>query len=215
MQSAVEVYFHPIEVDDRLGNLDLDVDTLWRSLQFGQAYAADCTRHDPPSGKGIIAWDKVNRMLRDLLVPSGWSIENHMNYAMTVHPNGKWAVIVATGDEQTGLPTGAPQTRSSKGPATQRAISRNINQLSFAQLDPTWSVRPARLTWILLYRFDAEDYSIYGELSLPVSMTSDGHVNRWQTRIMLSDPKGDSMVTPVTPQFEGGDDIDVPVELKA
>ena len=51
MQSAVGVYSHPLEVDDRLRNLDLDLETLWMSLQFGQAYAADCTRHDPPSGR--------------------------------------------------------------------------------------------------------------------------------------------------------------------
>ena len=198
------VYRKPMEAETKLGSLDLDSETLWRAISFGQTYVADATSHDPPSSVGITAWGKTVRMLRDLLAPEGWTAENHQNYP-TVHPSGRLAVAVAAGDEQTGLDS--PETRAPKGIWTTRIIDANRRQLSFAQLSPEWA-NPSRQTWILLYYADIQNEELSAELSLPVGMNEEGYVDEWQERIILP------QLGELDVDIEGEDEIDVPVVMK-
>ena len=212
MEAAENLYYHPVEVLDRLNGHNLTPNDLWEPLRFGRAYAAECTSHDPPYLKGLLASGKVTRGLRDQLVPQEWTLDNDMNYPLTVHPEHRMAIAVAAGDERTGLPSSIPpKTRSPKGPATERAI--NVNQLSFADMDPTWQRRP---TWILLYNFDTDPGHIRAELSLPDMMTEGGYVSEWQERIILVDDDSSPGVTPSSvldyPEIPG--EVDVPVERK-
>ena len=205
---AVRVHSQLMEVEARLRSLDLDSETLWQAISFGQTYVADATFHDPPSSVGITAWGKTVRMLRDLLAPRKWIAENHQNYAITVHPSGRWAVAVAAGDEQTGLDS--PETRAPKGIWTSRMVDANRRQLSFAQLSPEWR-NLSRQTWILLYYSDNEIGELSAELSLPVGMNEEGYVDEWQERIILA------RLGEVDVDIEvDGDDghVDVPVDMK-
>jgi hypothetical protein len=44
---------------------------------------------------------------------------------------------------------------------------------------------PGRTTWILLMFRDKEEQEIRRELSRPISMAEDGHVDGWAERIIL------------------------------
>ena len=222
MEIEQEVYWRPVEVADRLGYLGLTPDDLWESVSFGLGYAAECTANDPPAGRGYIAWVKINRMLRDLLIPKGWSKDNAQNYATTVHESGDWAIAVASGDSRTGRRNETPATRTEKGPVTQQVIG--ANQLSFGNIpgaDTQWQrsgSATTRRTWLLLHYFDEDADETRAELSLPAAMTQDGFVVEWQTRIILPIPLDDPSIgwsSGIDDGPEDTGDIDIPVEMRA
>ena len=213
---APKVYWKPVDVADRLSYLDLTPDVLWDAVLYGQGYAAECTLNDPPSTRGFITWGKTNRMLRDLLIPKGWSQANAQNYATTVHPSGSSAIAVASGDSYTGIPDKRPSTRTDKGPATEQAIA--VNQLSFASIPGSGPEWEQRQTWLLLHYLDEESDEVRAELSLPTAISPEGRVGEWQERIILPPPsdgtvgRGATLVDD-TPGDSG--EIDVPVEKRA
>ena len=202
-------FIDPIEAQDRLSALDIDPQDLLAAVSFGQAFWADATLHDPRSSVGITAWGKTVRMLRDILVPKGWTVENHHNYELTVHPSGDFAIAVSAGDDRTALSDDLlPETRAPKGVWTTRVVNANKLQLSFAEVSPEW-VQQIRQTWMLLYYRDNKTDELRVELSLPVGMNEDGRVDEWQERIVLTNSDELNI---------GGEDtgyIDVPVEMKA
>ncbi len=220
MDFATKLYQKPVEATDRLNYLGLNADILLQAVEFGLGYLTECTNHDPPSGRGIITWMKTTRMLRDLLIPHGWTKENSQNYATTVHPSKGWAIAVSQGDSRTGNPDMTPATRAEKGPATEKVVS--VNQSGFASIsaDPNWR-SPERQTWILLLYQDEDADEVRAELSLPVVMNPEGYITEWSERIMLSSPDS-RLGADLNPAALGGGsadddsgDIDIPVELKA
>ena len=209
------IYWRSAEVESRLNDRDIDLDILRDAVRFGWSFAADCTAHDPPATKGIIAWAKINRALRDRLIPQGWSVENKQNYAVTVHPTGEWAIAVAAGDSRTGRPDLTPATSTAKGPATQHVVL--VNQLTFATITSDWKrLSPTTQTWILLHHSAESDDYIGAELSLPAVMDSDGRVVEWQERIIFWWSDGGAHGVTNAPEDDGGmsDPVDVPVEAK-
>ena len=215
MELATSVYWRPVESEDRLNRLGLSSSILWEAVEFGYGHAAACTEHDPRVGKGVLTWSKINRGLRDILVPKGWTTENPKNYEMTIHPEGQFAIVVAKGDLSTGKEDQAPMTRARKGPVTQQII--HANQLGFADLSAEWDyANRKRETWILLHRLDPAGPVLRAELSLPSAMNRDGNVNEWKERIILQindDLSGLATRLPIAdPSVD--DIIDVPVWMR-
>ena len=103
------VYSGTNEVEARLNELGLKREDLLEAIRYGSAHAAECTAHDPSSLLGLVFWGKCVRRLRDILIPSGWSVSNRGNFPVTVHPSGQWAIAVASGDEHTGIPARRPR----------------------------------------------------------------------------------------------------------
>lgn len=214
--NLTRVYSHPAEVASRLKSLDLSLDILREAIRFGMGYAVECTKNDPSAAKGIIPWAKVNRGLRDLLIPQGWDRNDAQNYARTVHPGKKWAIAVSAGNYNTGNPNQTPATKGQKGPITHHVVAVNQLQLDFWELVPGWEHRSADMcTWILLYHGIDDPHTVRAELSLPEGLNDDGRVTVWRERIILAVfdertfegdilPKGDVPSAP----------IDVPVQLK-
>lgn len=172
----------------RLEELGLDVGLIERVVRRADAEAGMCTELDPPIMEGMTRWGRTTRFLREELVPDGWGYDNPRNLARTIHPSGEFALVVATGDEFTGVPDVPPSTKYRKGEATAAAVSQNL-QLAFdfpgfgdtGFGDPGDGDHPL-LTWFLLFYPDEHEFR--AEVSLPAGI-ADGRISSWAERIIL------------------------------
>jgi hypothetical protein len=174
------------QVADRLAELGLKAEILEFALRGADAEARTYTALDPPNMQGMARYSRTVRLLREQLMPLGWSYDNPRNLARTVSPDRQVAVIATLGDAATGVPHVRPSTRYEKGIATVEAVSRNFLQLSLP-MDlgddaPVDADVDGIATWILLY--NVTETEIRGELSLPDSMV-DGYIDTWLERIIL------------------------------
>jgi len=195
-ETSLENILHhePAAVVDRLAVIGLDVNVLRDAVAMGEAARNTCTANDPAITPGFLAWARTTRGLRDLLAPRGWCRSNDGGLETVVAPDGKVALVVATGDEATGRAGVPPKTKYSKGPATAAAIEQN--QLSlFEDLAPIVpALAPAdRVTWLLLIARESDE--VRCELSLPAAIGEDGRVESWSERIILVPVGGDGEPT--------------------
>ena len=216
---TTRVYVRPADVTTRLNALALTREALSEAVRFGASHAAECTGHDPSSLAGTLLWGKTTRWLRDQLIPLGWNARSQRNLPVTVHPSGKWAITVVSGDEGTGIPRLTPATRYDRGPATRQVVSRN--QLTFSAWSDGWAEQVAALavqTWFLLHYRDEDADEVRVELSLPSEMTQDGSVIGWRERIILGMVGEGQDLAPHVPYDSidaDADAIDIPVLRKA
>jgi hypothetical protein len=214
MQPTV-VHTSTIDVVNALAQLGLTPDILIESIRRGEIGRDSCTKNDPPNAPGFYAWAGTVRALRDILMPQKWMRNDEDCYPRVINADKTIAITVVTGDDGTGKSSANPKTKYPKGAATQAAISCNQQSLRFEEFPPiedeadetaeTW------ITWMLLRKRTGD--SVFAELSLPSSMTKDGQVESWQTRIIL-DP------ILIDPNIEVEDDsseppIDVPVRRRS
>ena len=172
---------------ERLTALDLSVEVIANVLRRADAEADTCSELDPPIMQGLLRWGRANRYLREELIPLGWSHDNPRNLARTIHPSGDLAIVIATGDDGTGVADYDAGPRHSKGYATEQAIHAN-GQLAFefgalvhaSQQGVTAGV--ALRTWLLLFHAEREVFRV--ELSLPEAFDA-GRITRWTERILL------------------------------
>ena len=173
---------------ERLADLDLSVHTIDVALRKADAATNAGSDLDPPIMEGLNRWGLTTRYLREALVAAGWSFDNPRNLARTIHPSGDFAVVVTTGDENTGLPQRTPGPKHPKGFATELAVLGN-NQLALelGPLVPT--VRQGRAihaspprTWFLLFFATVDCFR--AEVSLPECF-ADGRITKWAERILL------------------------------
>jgi len=173
-------------VADRLAELGLKVEILDFALRGADAEARTYTALDPPNMAGMARYARTVRLLREHLIPLGWTFDNPRNLARTVSPDGRVAIIATLGDAATGVAHVPPSTRYEKGVATVEAVSRNFLQLTLpidlgaAGFVDTEDVETT--TWVLLY--NVTEAEIRAELSLPDSMV-DGYIDTWLERIIL------------------------------
>lgn len=171
---------------DRLAELGLKPEILDHALRGADAEARTYTALDPPNMQGMARFSRTVRLLREQLVPLGWTFDNPRNLARTLDPERRVAIIATLGDAGTGDPTAIPSTKYEKGLATAEAINRNFLQLTLP-IDlgdelPFDTDDEGTTTWVLLYH--VTDAEIRAELSLPDSMV-DGHIDTWLERVIL------------------------------
>lgn len=172
---------------ERLVDLGVTADLLTDALREGDRLARRTSTYDPPILEGLLRWASSTRLLREALVPLGWTFDNPRNLARTIAPRHDIAIVVTTGDDGVGDPNREPGTRHAKGSATEWAIiggqltfggpSHDQPGLPFAEL-----VSGPMQTWFLLFAVVGE--TLRSELSLPRSY-EDGRLLRWRERIML------------------------------
>lgn len=200
-----------------LGRLDLMEEPLLAAVMQGYMARIDCTANHPPLYPSFVAWGETVRALREQLAPAGWERNDEKNYSRAMHPNGRIAIAVATGDEATGAANLTPSTKSAKGPSTVDALEVNRAQAWLPGMEPGQAAeeddeaKPPVTTWVLLVHH--ADNEIRAELSLPYDTATDGRIAVWQERILLRalplDPEPIAVVPPAQP------DIDVVVRRKA
>jgi hypothetical protein len=178
----VSVVAHSQAVD-RLTELGLTVSIIERVVRRADAEASTCTEFDPPIMEGLTRWARTNRYLREELVPLGWDYDNPRNLARTIHPDGQFAIVAATGDELTGLAGMLPTTKHAKGDATIHAVHANFEQLTLFELGGSLDDNgDGLLTWFLL--FHSEEHEFRAEVSLP-NQIIEGRITGWAERIIL------------------------------
>lgn len=173
------------QIGDRLAELGLKAEILDFALRGADAEARAYTALDPPNMAGMARFARTVRLLREQLIPLGWTFDNPRNLARTVSPDARVAIITTLGDAATGVPHVPPSTRYEKGIATVEAVNRNFLQLAlpidfedFIEGDDDGETT----TWVLLYNVTGTE--IRAELSLPDSMV-DGFIDTWLERIIL------------------------------
>lgn len=172
----------------RLAELGLSVAVVATALAAADRESGRCSELDPPILEGLLRWGRATRALREQLLPDGWTFDNPNNLARTIHPSGEFAVVLATGDEGTGLAESGAGPRHSRGYATEQAIHAN-GQLTFefdAIVRLTAGGRATGVghlqTWFLLYHAEPEFFR--AEVSLPHGIER-GRITRWTERILL------------------------------
>lgn len=191
MTEPSKIHYEYIDVARRLDELSgLKEDSLREAVEYGTAFILDCTDNDPSQLPGILGWGKITRGLREGLIPKGFSRANVGGQASIIAPDGSFGIVVAGGDDRTGVVGPDPSTRSSKGPVTAMAVDDNV--LSFADVEPSFIKFEKKLlagpkqTWMLLYYLDEVNDEVRIELSLPSHMDVDGHVISFRERIILT-----------------------------
>jgi hypothetical protein len=187
-----KIYADPIDVNNRLGQLDpaLTQDIFRESVSHGLLAWASCTENHPPSCASYLMWAIAVKAFRDLMIPKCWERSNESNLPFTVNECGKLAIIFNTGDEATGTHSD-PCTKNPKGNATRKAVRVNEEQgrfefygeIHFSRED--LKILQSRETWILLMYRDINLREARCELSKPINMNADGKVDGWDERIIL------------------------------
>jgi hypothetical protein len=204
------------EASGRLAELGLTIELIERVVRRADAEASICTALDPPIMEGLTRWGRMNRFLREELIPAGWRFDNPRNLPRTIHPSGEFAIVATTGDELTGLAGLLPATKYLKGDATVQAIAVNEQlTLDFDDFAPCPDDIPVggsgeMLTWFMMFHTEEEAFRV--ELSLPNAIT-DGRITSWAERIILPVfPRDDDRLTsPVTPDRDDLDEVVVEV----
>lgn len=216
MQLMIRMDFS--DVNSRLAELGLSRELLVAAVTQGMMARSECTPNDPPLYAGFATWALTVRGLREVLSPQpyGWSRSDEGGYSLVISPNGKMAIAVATGDENTGNPAITPLTKSPKGPRTQSAIEVNQYQESlegFESAEITNDPHSDCVTWILLQHYDQMRKEVLMELSLPTSIS--GKVDGWSERIILGALPFDSSTVIPVPVLPNLPDIDIPLRRRA
>lgn len=206
-------------VRKRLRDLGLTVDVFSNAITAGYQAAANCTDLDPKMYSGLTFWAVVIRNLRVALLPSKWEAKDDGNYSITVSPDERFAITVATGDEATGIADRVPTTQSRKGPRTMEAVAANMKQLGFELTFPDGWIPPLYdpakfgdcTTWILLIYRDG--MMLRAELSHPLGFDDNKRVSGWRERILL--PSVEIGPRDQVELVEREQPIDVPVRRKA
>ncbi len=158
----------------------LTPEILANALIFGEAERRGCTENDPGILRGMIGWGRPIRSLREQLRPSGWKRVENGSLPLVVSPDGKVALTVETGDDQTGNPKSRyARTEYPKGPML-REWANGHQQLS---LEEDGEETPVPDLWILLVRRTSTE--IIAELSRPTSAGKDKRLHFAGERIFL------------------------------
>lgn len=205
----------PVSVSAALARLGLHEEVLLEAARQGHLARANATANHPPLHASFVAWSEAVRALRDGLAPDGWMRSNERNWPRVMHPNGRTALTVATGNESTGRAEETPATTSSKGPSTIAAIevNRSLWLPGFEPPEPQPGDPQADepTTWLLLIHHASDE--IRCELALPLDVDLEGRVSVWRERIILRalplDPEAIDITPPPQP------DIDVAIRRKA
>lgn len=214
----------PHEVTDALAELGIRTADVRRAIERAEEATRGCSNNDPVTFEGTLLWAKTTRGLRDLM-GRRWRRERQEGLELVVRDDGRVAIVVATGDDLTGtdsttqitgLVSGSPSTRHTKGTGLIRAITRNRDQLRMdfegVNGDPSKS-GIKRVTWVLL--LNATDDEVRAELSLPLGMQmttkNEGYVVEWARRIIIDAVPRDRKIEDLASPVDDEPDIDVEV----
>jgi hypothetical protein len=184
--SATNVVFEPFECRNRLAELGLDEDGLIQCVERGQSAWAECTPNHPAIYKGLCAWGETTCGLREYLLPKSWKRVDEGNLPVTINKANTIAIIVSTGNEDTGRKEGKPSTKSTKGARTAEAIACNLEHTLFGDIRKITKNADGKATYMLLFHRDEELEEVRCELSRPLKINEDDdRIDEWTERIIL------------------------------
>jgi len=208
----------PVEVDARLLSLDsvLKQEMLLEANQRGYEARLEATMAHAPTAAGTYHWHSFVAALRLALCEQGWSIRDERNCPLVISPDKSMAIVVMTGNIDTGKPYGNPTNQADKGAVLDEAVQRNVQY----QLFETTAISKLKKgeggtqLWVLLYHVEAganDMKEIRTELSLPSDFQRK-KIAGWAERIILR-PLSTEPTTPVVAPLPTTS-FDVAVERK-
>lgn len=192
-----------IQTTQVLMSFGLTEDIIRDAIIQGEVERDSATANDPPTRGGFDAYAQRVRVLRDHLVPEGWSADNTKNLCTVVTPDGRHAIAVVTGDGATGMQDMAPQPKYARGDATAYAVVPNQSSFDFYgnvnNRTDTGEQRGPMLWFLLVHRQPGSE-QVRMELSLPESITEKGSVSSWHIRHVFEpiDLVGDALISNVS-----------------
>jgi hypothetical protein len=209
METAI--WSDPDDVEEALARLGVPLIVLQEAVQAGFLGRHSRTANDAPNAAGFYQWNDTLRHLRENMARIDWLRNDDGNWPRTVHPEKLHAIAVSSGNANTGRRNATPSTKTAKGPRTLEAVS--INETWLPGLEPKESEPTTDAsfpTWFLLFHADGAE--LQSELSLPVTMDDEGHVNAWRERIILPALPLNPDITMPAPDF--GPDVDIKITKK-
>lgn len=192
-QTSCRVVSEPARVSFRLSELhaSLNESLLREANEHGYRARLEATALHPPTAAGSYHWHAVVYAIRSILTKHGWKSEDLRNCPFIVSPDRAVAMVVMTGDSDTGRPNGNPTNQAEKGPILNQAIARNQEQLRLFEAGPISSTlagsKEATQLWVFLYHvgvgLDGKD-EVRMEISLP-SRFERKKIVEWSERIIL------------------------------
>ena len=201
-------FYREDHVAAALRRFGLDVPTLTRAAEAGEAERRTCTPFDPTILGGVVAWGRTIRALRELLVPKGWQARDVLGLPLVVSPAGTFAFTVATGDQNTGMKGVGPSTKYKKGVAFPVTGERQLSILG-----PSDPLSPPVLpdeVWVLLLARTTEELRL--EISRPSHRHPSGAIGFHADRIVLPAIALDQPAPQVDPDDDDDYGVDVSVE---
>lgn len=186
--------FHPNRREDlrqRLDSMQLEMWCFENALASGAAEAASYSAGAPLSAPELGRWLRTVEELHNGLVAlqHGWERSDPMNQPTWINPSLRTAIVISSGDENTGQATfNNPSNRNPKGRSFGALVAANEQASFFDMLSESGNMVDINETWVFLY--DQREGFVYSELSLPLVMPGV-YIENWKERIIL-------------PRFDGG-----------
>lgn len=219
-QTVCKVVSEPALVANRLFELNASLnEPLLREVnEHGYRARIEATELHPPTAAGSYHWHAAVFGIRSMLVGQGWKPEDSRNCPFIVSPDHTIAIVVMTGDSDTGCIDGYPTNQAEKGAVLKQAIANNQKQLKLFNAGSVSSnlanSKDATQLWVLLYHVTVGSNGkaeVRAELSLP-SQFERKKIIGWKERIILASilPDGETLMQDDTPTGP----IDVPIERR-
>ena len=181
----------PAEVDVRLHSLSpaLLQELLLEANQRGYEARLEATLAHAPTAAGTYHWHAFVAALRLALRIQDWSIKDHKNCPLIISPDKSLAIVVMTGNIETGKEFGNPSNQADKGAVLDEAVQRNVQYQLFENraLSKLKKGEGGTQLWVLLYHVENGSKGvkeIRTELSLPSDFQRKKIVG-WAERIIL------------------------------
>lgn len=214
-----QITVEPARVSARLLNLHdtLDPAMFQEVNEHGYRARVDVTAAHPTTAAGTFHWHQAVFALRTALFERGWTKKDLKNCPFILSPDRSVAILVMTGDADTGLVQGFPTNQSQKGTVLKQAISGNYELFETAMISKLERMSNGTEMWVLLYHVGIDENGrtvLRSELSRP-SRFERKKIAGWMERIILGPihPDGEHEMqvdSPIAPK-----PIDVPVERRA
>lgn len=184
--------------DEQLVHMGLNKDAIEQAIKDGLIQFMRTTPLHPLTHGGATAWGEIVFALRGKLITlsNEWSYYQKGGLSLTHNKMTGIALVVTSGDKETGLAHGQPSTKNKKGPSTRSIVNCNQTQDMFDEpmqdFENTITLPiDTTQTWVLLYHFDKAIKEIRFELSLPSSTAKISgkddklKIDSWKTRILF------------------------------
>lgn len=219
-KTVCKVVSDPVLVSSRLSELNarLNEGLLREASEHGYRARIEATELHPPTAAGSYHWHATVYAIRSLLVERGWKPENTRNCPFIVSPDRTVAIVVMTGDSDTGFIDGHPTNQAEKGAVLKQAVANNQKQLKLFNTGlvstKLANSKEATQLWVLLYHVTVGSNGkaeVRAELSLP-SQFDRKKIIDWQERLILASilPDSETLIQNDAPTGP----IDVPIERR-
>lgn len=220
MAEALRIFTEPWDVKRRLRELGLTVEILINAVERSFASWAACTPNDPLNFPAIAGWAAAIRSLGDDLAPKGWMRVEDVGQPLIVNANQTIALTVASCDENTGrVDEFQPRTKASKGPRTLEKVQNNAYLFPEMEEDRDARIQAAisrsTNTWMLLIHRDRLAGEVRCELSRPIALDPERHIDTWSERIILKPVDFERTYRALPDDGRGGTDAgEIQIEIK-